>query len=148
MRYLITCLFVVACCVSLVGCPATKDSSSQTKGTDGSRTKGKEGGEKVLNVNSSPDSFTIKEGDTHDIKVSITRQPTSWDDDVIIKFKDLPKGVTAPNDARIAKGSASATFKLAAAADAGEVSNTGALLEAMSDGITAKHALTITVKKK
>jgi hypothetical protein len=65
-----------------------------------------------------PKDTTIKAGDTATVTLTITRD--KFDDDVVIKFEDLPKGVTVEDGAKhpISKGSTEKTYTLKAEKDA------------------------------
>jgi hypothetical protein len=146
MKKLMACSIVVVCCLSLTGCPNLSTSQSSK---DNPQTKGKEGGDHVLKVKTNHDSYTLKQGETTDVKVTVTREPISWDEDVRITFEKLPKGVTVtPVDGKISKASTDGTFTLSAASDAGEVSDQGTVVDAKSGDKTTTHAIRLTIKKK
>lgn len=65
-----------------------------------------------------PKDTAIKAGDTATVTVVIARE--RFDDDVVIKFEDLPKGVTVEDGAKhpISKGSSEKTYTLKAEKDA------------------------------
>jgi hypothetical protein len=65
-----------------------------------------------------PKDTAIKAGNTTTVTVNITRD--KFDDDVVIKFEDLPKGVTVEEGAKqtISKGSSEKTYTLKAEKDA------------------------------
>jgi len=65
-----------------------------------------------------PKDTAIKAGDTATVTVKITRD--KFDDDVVIKFEDLPKGVTVEDGAKhtISKGASEMTYTLKAEKDA------------------------------
>jgi hypothetical protein len=137
---------VVIWCASLTGCPENSTSQSNRNNP---QPKGKEGGEHVLKVKTNHDNYTVKQGDQTEVKVSITREPPTWDEEVRITFDKLPKGVTVtPAEGKIGKAGTDATFTLAAAPDAGDVNNAAALIEAKSGDKTATDAIKVTVKKK
>ena len=62
--------------------------------------------------------MALKAGDTATVTLTIMRD--KFDDDVVIKFEDLPKGVTVEDGAKhpISKGSTEKTYTLKAAKDA------------------------------
>jgi hypothetical protein len=144
MKKLLAFVVVAVCCVWLTGCPSSSTSPIPKAQIPNS---GREGGVHVLKVSTNHESLTIREGSTADVKVSVTREPSSWDDDVNIVFKNLPKGVTAPADAKISKASKDGTFTLKAAGDAETVQNHGVMIEATSGDKTVEHPINITVKK-
>jgi len=148
MRKLVASIALTAVCVILTGCPNTSTNQG-AKDNPNKDNKGKAGGENVLEVKTNHDSLTLKQGDSSDLKVTVTRKPASWDEDVTITFENLPKGVTvAPADGKISKASTEGTFTLTAAADAGEVSNHETTLKAKSGDKTVSHGVKISVKKK
>jgi hypothetical protein len=65
-----------------------------------------------------PKDMAIKAGETAPVTVTITRD--KFDDDVVVKFEDLPKGVTVEDGAKhpISKGSSEKTYTLKADKDA------------------------------
>jgi len=151
MKKFFAFVVVMACCISLTGCPNTTSNQGKkdSAGTDASKNKGKEGGDHSLEIKTNNDSITLKQGEQENIKVTVTRKPASWDEEVHVKFENLPKGVTvAPEDGKIAKASNDGTFTLTATADAGEVSNHAATLKVSSGETTASHGIKISVKKK
>jgi hypothetical protein len=159
MKRLATCVVAVACSVALIGCTQTTKKGGTGTGTGaagthtGTGTAGTHTGtgtaaKNALEVKTNHDSYTIKQGETDDVKVTIKRDG-GWDEDVSVKFDNLPKGVkvSAGGD-KIAKASTDGTFTLAADADAEPVDNHAVTLKVKGGGIEADHALKITVKKK
>jgi hypothetical protein len=143
MKRLAAFVVVLVCSIALTGCPNNATSPTPK---DQAQNKGKVGGEHVLKVKTNHESLSIKEGDKTEIKVTLTREPASWDEDASITFKNLPKGVTA-SDGKISKASGDGTFVLAAAVDAPEVDNHAAIVEARSGDKTVDAPLKITIKK-
>jgi len=154
MKKLVAFLTVPLLCVALTGCPSTstnqgtKDNPPKANKNNTNTNTNTADGEKSLEVKA-PDSVTLKQGDSENVKISVTRKPASFDEDVHITFEGLPTGVTvAPADGKISKASNDGTFTLRAADDAGEVSNAGAKIVAKSGDKTVNHNLSVTIKKK
>src|SRR5947209_7191219 len=103
MKKLVPFVIVALCCIWLTGCPSTTSSGKKTTDQAG-KTPGTTGGEHVLKI-SATGSLTIKQGESNTVNVTVTREPASWDEDVTITFKNLPKGVTGPTDGKISKAS-------------------------------------------
>ena len=74
--------------------------------------------EDTFKMNTPTLSTRVKQGESTTAKISISRGK-NFDEDVALKFTDVPKGVTlTPVTAMIAKGDKEATIDVQAAADA------------------------------
>jgi len=94
-----------------------------------------------------PEEVTVKQGDSAKIKVSITRE--KFDDDVKVKFKDLPQGVSVmESDMTIAKADKNGEFTLKAAPDAKTVDDHKVTVTAWSGTITNDATFKLSIKKK
>jgi hypothetical protein len=144
MKRLAAGVVVLVCCLALTGCPPNTSSPTPK---DQSKDKGAVGGEHVLKIKLNHESLSIRQGEQAEVKVTVTREPKTWDEDVTISFKNLPKGVMAPPDGKISKASTEGTFVLGIAGDAPEVDNHAAIVEAKSGDKTSDSPLRITIKK-
>lgn len=103
------------------------------------------------------DSFTLgmplfttglKQGETKAVSVAISREK-KFDQDVTLKFTDLPKGVTVePATVVIKAGDSDAKFALKAADDAGLGDFTAKVTGVPAKGVEAANELKFTVTKK
>ncbi len=106
--------FTLVVAVSLLGFTAcssgTKEKSAEVKGEGDTSL--------ILHV---PKSAEVKVGDKADVKISIERK--KFDEDVPVKFEDLPKDVSVEGgeSQKIDKGSKEKTFTLKAGDKAKEV---------------------------
>jgi len=123
-------VIAAALAVGLVGC-----GTSNTATTDDGK----------LTV-TNPGDVTIKPGDSKPISVSIKRPNT--DEEVTVKFKDLPSGVTAdPSEQKVKKGGTKAEFTLKADKDAKEVENATVKVEAKYKETIVPEEFKISIKK-
>jgi hypothetical protein len=142
MKKLVALVVALVFCVTVTGCPDKKTATTDAKKEHKDQGKGTTG----LSLTLSKDSVSIEQGKTAEVDVTINR--TGFDEDVTITFKNLPKGVTGPADAKIAKGSTKGSYNLTAAADAEPVDNHAVTVEGKGGGKEADAALKVTVKKK
>src|SRR5262249_30217707 len=145
MKKLLAFVGVVMCCVAISGCPTTTTGPAKDK-KDVKDTKGK-GEAKSLSIKTDEESYTLKQGEPHDVKVTITRNG-GWDDPVSITIEDLPKGVKAQADTKLDKGVTEAKVTLTAADDAEVVENHGSTVKGKGGDHPADHPIKITIKKK
>jgi len=95
-----------------------------------------------------PKDTDIKAGDTTPITVKITRD--KFDDDVVIKFEDLPKGITVEDGAKqtISKGSSEKTYTLKAEKDAPGKEGQVVKVHASFGALKAEGSFKLDVKSK
>jgi hypothetical protein len=95
-----------------------------------------------------PKDTVIKAGDTATVTVKITRD--KFDHDVVIKFEDLPKGVTVEDEAKptISKGSSEKTYTLKAEKDAAGKEGQVVKVHASYGVLKAEGSFKLDVKSK
>jgi uncharacterized membrane protein len=90
----------------------------------------------------------LKQGEAKEIDISIKRGK-NFDQDVALKFENLPKGVTIePASPTIKHGDADVKVKIKATDDAALGDHTIKVEGAPTKGATATHDLKVTVAKK
>jgi hypothetical protein len=93
-------------------------------------------------------STTIKQGETHAVTISIDRGK-NFDEDVSLKFEDLPKGVSVePASPTIKHGDKEVKVELKAADDAALGDHTIKVVGHPGKGPDATHEMKIKVEKK
>ena len=93
-------------------------------------------------------STSLKQGETQTVSIGITRDK-SFDQDVALKFGDMPTGVTLTPDAPVIKrGDAEAQVKLTAAGDAALGNFAIKVTGHPAKGADASNELKLTVVKK
>jgi hypothetical protein len=95
-----------------------------------------------------PKDTAIKAGDTATVTVKITRD--KFDDDVVIKFDDLPQGVTVVDGAKqsIGKGSSEKNYTLKAELDAPGKEGQVVKVHASFGALKAEGSFKLNVKSK
>ena len=93
-----------------------------------------------------PSNQTITRGETEKVMVAVAR--TNFEGPVMVRFNDLPRGVSVVDSTSNIDGN-ERTFVLKAAADADLVKNHSASVTATGpDGMAATEKFEITVKEK
>lgn len=92
-------------------------------------------------------STTVKQGETKAVSISIKRGK-SFDEDVALKFADVPKGVAIDGNPVIKHGETEAKLTLKAADDAAVGDFTVKVTGRPTKGTDATSDLKITVEKK
>jgi len=95
-----------------------------------------------------PSDQTLKRGDMHQVKVSISR--TGFTDEVGVQLENLPAGVVVENkDHKIGSNESSATFNVKAEDNAGLVANQEVRVTVTGpDGMKVMEPFKITIKEK
>lgn len=136
--------FVVSC----LGC-----GDSGTPGGPGTKTNGKTNGKRL---GTAEETFTIdvpnlstklKQGESKSITLSLNRGK-NFDEDVTLKFSDLPKGITIePSTAKIAKSDKDESITIKAADDAALGDFTIKVTGEPTRGSAATNTIKLTVEK-
>jgi|SRR5579864_5718323 len=137
-------LLVVAL-VALVGCES-KDTAGGQGATNPTARQPRYGqNDNTFNLTAS--STSLKQGETKDVAIGIQRG-TNFQDDVTVKFADVPQGVTFdPASPGIKHGETEAKVTLKAAADAALGDFTIKVIGHPTKGGDATHEFKITVVK-
>jgi hypothetical protein len=144
MKSTFTGLFVVAV-VTLVGC-GSRDSAG---GPGASNPTGKQPliGQADNTFNLTAPSTTLKQGETKTVEIGIKRG-ANFQEDVVIKFDEVPKGVTMdPASPVIKHGETETKVALKAKADASLGDFTVKVTGHPTKGAVGSTELKITVKK-
>ena len=132
MRWL-SLLVVAGLLVVGSGCGETKTTSSKS-------------GDKKLTL-TGPSTTNITQGETAEIKVKVTRK--GFDDDVTLKFSDLPEGVKVEESGtKVPKGSDDVTLHLKADEKAPVKSDVKSKVTASAAGLSETAEFTVNVKEK
>jgi hypothetical protein len=132
MRWL-SLLVVAGLMVIGSGCGETKTTSSKS-------------GDKKLTL-TGPGETNITQGETAAIKINVSRK--GFEDDVKLKFSDLPEGVKIEDsDTKIPKGSDDVTLHLKADAKAPVKTGVKSKVTASAAGLTETAEFTVNVKEK
>jgi hypothetical protein len=132
---------------ALVGC------DKGTPGGPGVTTSGQKAGvfkqgEDTFTLSVPTLSTKLKQGESKVIIIGVSRGK-NFDEDVALKFDDLPKGVTVePAKAEIKHGDKDTKVTLKAADDAALGDHTGKVVGHPTKGSDATHDLKLTVEKK
>lgn len=144
-------LFATVACTAVLA--FTGCDKGSTPGGPGATNRGTGGvhlgqEEKSFSLSTPMTSTTIKQGETKDVSISIKRGK-NYDDDVAIKFDNLPKGVTLdPASPMIKHGDKETKIAVKAAGDAAVGDFTIDVTGQGKEGPPAKSTLKIKIDKK
>ena len=144
MKRTLACLLVMAL-VTLVGCPS-KDTPGGPGATNTSAKK-PSFGEADNTFNLTASSTSLKQGETKTVLIGIKRGK-NFQDDVTVKFTDMPQGVTLdPASLTIKHGETDTKVTLKAVANASLGDFTIKVIGHPTKGADATHEFKITVTK-
>jgi hypothetical protein len=104
-----------------------------------------EGGKK-LKLTVPAVATTVKQGEEAKVTIKVTKE--KFDDDVTLKFKDLPDGVkVVESDTKVPKGGKEATFTLKADSKAKIEDGQKVAVTAEGGGMKAQEEFTVNVKE-